>query len=76
MNANDVIRALLFFGPIALLVIVGLWLALRSGPKRTVGGSGSSRVVSNLSQAVVILLVWLVAAMAVQQVIGASFHLR
>jgi hypothetical protein len=73
MSVMDWLKVAAVLGPIALLMIVGFWLTLRSGLVGLPGGQALRRVLVNGSQATFLLMGCLAALFVVQRIVG--FHL-
>jgi hypothetical protein len=73
MGHGDWLRVLLILGPIAGLLVLGLFVALRSGGAALATGRGLRLLVSNASQVAVATAACLVMLAVVQRMVG--FHL-
>jgi hypothetical protein len=70
MGATEQLRAILIMGPVIGLLALGLWLTLRSGVGSLSTGQGLHQMMENLSQMIVLLAVYLVGLMLIQEIVG------
>ncbi len=67
------IKAILVFGPIVGLLVLGLMITLRSGVKSFSTHQGVERFLGNLSQVLLRVVGYLVGILALQKIIGIPF---
>jgi uncharacterized membrane protein (Fun14 family) len=70
MGIIEPLRAILIAGPIIGLLTLGLWLSLRSGVVSLSTGQGQRQLMENLSQMIMLLAVYLVGLILIQQIVG------
>jgi hypothetical protein len=73
MDRLEQFRAVFVLGPILAMLSLGMWLTLRSGVPSLATGAGVRRLVSNLSQAAVLIGAWVLGLVIVQHAIGFHF---
>ena len=70
MNLWDGIRIAVILGPIALMLILGLSLTLRSGVVRMASAEGLKRSFENASQTLLLLAGSLIGLAMIQRLVG------
>lgn len=65
------VKAILVFGPIVGLFVLGLVITLRSGVANVSTHQGFERLVGNLSRVLLRLAGYLIALLALQRLVGA-----
>lgn len=70
MSPMDQWKIIAVFGPIIGLLVLGSWVAIRSGVIELASWQGMRQMVQNMSQAVIWTILSLLALAAVQQFVG------
>lgn len=66
----DALRIAAILGPIAGMILLGLWLALRSGVVRFGSAEGLRRTLENASQAILMVAGCLIGLAVIQHAVG------
>ena len=74
MNPSVAMKLVLVFGPVFLLVLMGLAITLRSGVVHLASGQGLRRMAGNLSHTAIALIACVIALVAIQEAVGLRVH--
>lgn len=70
MSLADQSKLMLVYGPIIALLVLGFWLAVRSGGAELASWEGASRMAGNVSRVALTTAAWLVALAALHLLVG------
>lgn len=70
MSPMDQWKIVVVFAPIISMIVLGSWVAIRSGVVELASWQGMRRMAQNMSQAVIWTGVCLLALAVVQQIVG------
>jgi hypothetical protein len=70
MNAMELVKTLVVLAPIVGLVVAGFAITLQSGVAHLTSCEGLRRMAWNMSEAVLLLVGWLVSFLIIQQICG------